>query len=82
MDVFVDPRCWMEKILGLNWKTTVGGVAAAAGTGCQMIPSPKVQAAGMILSSVGLVLLGVSARDKNVSTVQMEDAKQVEDAKK
>lgn len=50
-----------------NWKTTVGGIVAAAGAAMQASEDGTVKLIGAILAAVGLVLLGATAKDKNVT---------------
>ena len=46
-----------------NWKTTVGGILAAAGQYLATDENVWVKLAGQIISGVGLILLGVAAQD-------------------
>lgn len=66
----------MDKLLGLNWRTTMGGTLAAAG-GVLVASAPtgsKWQVAGQIMAAVGAAWLGFAARDRGVSSAQMQDA--------
>lgn len=49
-----------------NWKTTVGGLLLAAGTGLQAMDEPY-KTIGVIMVAVGGALLGFSAKDYNVT---------------
>lgn len=55
-----------------SWKTTIGGVLSAAGVAMQASDNGTVKLIGAILGAVGLILLGGSAKDNNVTggTVQ------------
>lgn len=57
----------MKKILGPNWKTSVGGVVAAGGYALTQAPSPTLHVIGIALCTIGLVVFGVSAKDFNVT---------------
>ena len=50
-----------------NWKTTVSGVVVAAGTGMVQASDPTVQMIGQIVSVIGAILLGIFAKDSNVT---------------
>jgi hypothetical protein len=46
-----------------NWKTTIGGLLAAAGTFLVNSQTGLLNLAGQILQAVGLFFLGFSAQD-------------------
>lgn len=50
-----------------NWKTTLGGILAAAGTAMQSSDDSTVKIIGQIAGVIGLILLGSSAKDHNVT---------------
>jgi phage antirepressor YoqD-like protein len=50
-----------------NWKTTIGGVLAALGQAGIAVQDPKVQAVAHVLVIAGTVLLGLAAKDYDVS---------------
>jgi len=50
-----------------NWKTTVSGVVVAAGAGMVQASDPTVQMIGQIISVIGAILLGLFAKDSNVT---------------
>ena len=50
-----------------NWKTTLFGGMTAAGLGLTQSSEPILQTIGQILSVVGPVLLGMFAKDSNVT---------------
>lgn len=53
--------------MGKNWKTTLGGILAAAGTAMQASSNGTVKLMGIIAGAVGVGLLGLTAKDKNVT---------------
>lgn len=55
-----------------NWKTTLFGGITAAGLGLSQSAEPILQTIGQILSVIGPILLGIFAKDGNVTggTVQ------------
>lgn len=55
-----------------NWKTTTFGALTAAGLGLSQMDDPVMKAAGQVMAILGPVLLGVFAKDSNVTggTVQ------------
>jgi len=68
-----------------SWKTTVGGMCAAVGTAlfgiALTLPEGDdkkfwLSVIGTVLSAAGQALLGLSARDNNVSSEQVAAAKQ------
>jgi uncharacterized protein YceK len=65
---------FLARLLGQNWRTTLGGTLSAAGGVLATQTTGKWQIAGGIMLAVGLQWLGVSARDKGVSTAQMDAA--------
>ena len=65
---------FLARLLGQNWKTTIGGTLAAAGGVLATQTTGKWQIAGGIMLAVGLQWMGVMARDKGVSTAQMDAA--------
>ena len=50
-----------------SWKTTIGGILAAAGTAMQASDNATVKLIGQIAGVIGLVLLGGAAKDSNVT---------------
>ena len=50
-----------------NYKTTIGGFLAAIGTALQASSNVTVKTIGIICGSIGLVLLGSTAKDSNVT---------------
>ena len=53
----------------VNWKTTLGGILAAVGAFLVTVDDPSwLKFAGTVLSSLGALLMGTQARDKNVSS--------------
>ena len=50
-----------------NWKTTLFGLITALGVGCIQSTDPTVQVIGKILAVVGPILLGLFAKDSNVT---------------
>jgi phage antirepressor YoqD-like protein len=50
-----------------NWKTTIGGLLAALGQAGLAVPDPKVQGVSQVLAIAGTVLLGLAAKDYDVS---------------
>ena len=66
----------MERLLGLNWRTTIGGaMAAAGGVMAASCPPGKWQVAGQVIGAVGVAWLGLASRDRVVSTAQMDATK-------
>ena len=67
----------IERLLGLNWRTTIGGaMAAAGGVMAASCPPGKWQVAGQGVGAVGVAWLGLASRDRVVSAAQMEAKKQ------
>ena len=67
----------MERLLGLNWRTTAGGaMAAAGGVMAASCPAGRWQVAGQVISAVGVAWLGLASRDRVVSGAQMDAAKE------
>ena len=50
-----------------NWKTTLFGGITAAGLGLAQSTEPILQTIGQILSVLGPILLGIFAKDGNVT---------------
>lgn len=50
-----------------SWKTTVGGIFAAIGTGLALATSPVLKIVGTILGGLGTVIVGAAAKDSNVT---------------
>jgi hypothetical protein len=50
-----------------SWKTTIGGLLGALGTTLSGYSDPTVHLVGTVLTAIGLFLLGVSAKDNNVT---------------
>lgn len=66
----------MDKLLGLNWRTTIGGaMAAAGGVLAASAPAGRWQVAGQVIGAVGVAWLGLASRDRVVSGDQMQQAK-------
>ena len=66
----------IEKFLGLNWRTTIGGaMAAAGGVMAASCPPGKWQVAGQVIGAVGVAWLGLASRDRGVTSSQMEASK-------
>jgi hypothetical protein len=55
---------------GKNWLTTAAGVLAACGSATPFLPAPYSAYAGAA-GAVGVALLGLSARQANVSSAEM-----------
>lgn len=53
-----------------SWKTTFGGILAAAGQFITPMLPPALSWVGPALSGLGVLILGASARDNKVSTEQ------------
>lgn len=51
-----------------SWKTTLGGICLAVGSPLAAAGADWVQTLGIVLSSIGAVLLGGSARDATKSS--------------
>lgn len=54
-----------------SWKTTVGGILMGIGTPLAAMGEGVYATIGVAMTTLGAILLGVSARDSNVSS---EDA--------
>jgi len=50
-----------------NWKTTLFGFVTAAGAGMIASDDPTIQLVGKILVIIGPILLGLFAKDSNVT---------------
>lgn len=50
-----------------SWKTTVGGLMTAAGLSMQASPDKTVQVIGWVVAAIGSAVVGVSAKDSNVT---------------
>ena len=50
-----------------NWKTTVSGILASGGLLLAQSTNHTVQLVGQILSALGVLLLGASGKDNNVT---------------
>ncbi len=50
-----------------NWKTSLGGTLASIGLLAQSVPNHTVQLIGGVAAAVGALLLGLSAKDHNVT---------------
>ena len=69
----------MERIFGLNWRTSAGQTLAAAGGVLATQTTGNWRIAGGVMLAVGLAWAGVNTRDANVTSAQMKgaaDAKQ------
>lgn len=47
-----------------DWKTTVGGIVAAAGIAFTQSDNPTLKTAGAIMTALGTVFFGYHASDK------------------
>ena len=50
-----------------SWKTTVAGIITAIGVGFTQSDDPTLQMIGKILVVVGPIILGIVAKDSNVT---------------
>lgn len=50
-----------------NWKTTLFGILAACSSGAAMYPDPIVQKIAGVLTAIFTGLLGLSAKDHDVT---------------
>lgn len=50
-----------------NWKTTLGGILAAAGVSMQASNDSTIKIIGGVVAALGLLFMGGSAKDKNVT---------------
>ena len=64
----------LAKFFGQSWRTTIGGAMVLAGGVLAASTTGKWQLAGQIMAAVGGGWIGLSARDKGVSTAQMDAA--------
>lgn len=55
-----------------NWKTTVFGGLTAAGLGLAQSDDPILKTIGQVLMVIGPVLLGIFAKDSNVTGGQVQ----------
>lgn len=51
----------------INWKTLVSGIVASIGGALQASDNPTAKLIGTVLLSLGSLLLGAAAKDKNVT---------------
>ena len=51
-----------------SWKTTVGGLLGALGIALKHAPYPQVAAWSDFAAAMGMVILGMAARDNGVSS--------------
>jgi sulfite exporter TauE/SafE len=51
-----------------SWKTTLGGILSALGLAISQMEDPIYKAVGAIISGIGMLLLGIAARDNKVSS--------------
>jgi hypothetical protein len=51
-----------------SWKTTLGGIVSALGLALSQLEDPIYKSIGVILNGIGLLLLGIAARDNKVSS--------------
>ena len=51
-----------------SWKTSLGGILAAIGIALR--DNPKTAAYASLVEAIGIVLIGMSARDNQVSSEQ------------
>ena len=54
-----------------NWKTTVGGILLGIGTPLAAAGEGLYKTVGTIMATIGGILVGLSARDANVSSKSM-----------
>lgn len=54
-----------------NWKTTVGGILLGIGTPLAAAGEGIYKTIGTILATIGGILVGLSARDANVTSRDM-----------
>ena len=70
----------MERLLGLNWRTTLGAAFTAGGLAlAASVQSGKWHTIGLVAAAIGGAWTGINARDKAVTGAQMQamaDAKQ------
>lgn len=64
----------LARLLGQNWRTTLGGTLSAAGGVLATQTTGKWQIAGGIMLAIGLQWMGATARDKVVTSAQMDAA--------
>lgn len=50
-----------------NWKTTLGGILAAAGASMQASEDHNIKLVGAIVGAIGLAFMGFNGKDHNVS---------------
>lgn len=55
-----------------NWKTTLFGAITAAGIGLTQTDDPILKTIGQIIAILGPVLLGLFAKDSNVTGGQVQ----------
>ena len=67
----------MDRLIGVNWRTTLGGVLMAAGSPLAVGTTGRWQMAGTIMLSVGGFLCGAMARDRAVSAEDMRARREV-----
>lgn len=58
-----------------SWKTTVAGAVAALGAYFSSMPDTWAHVAGQIMTAAGTFLIGLFARDNNVTSEQAGAAK-------
>ena len=69
-------RSMLERLLGLNWRTTAGGaMAAAGGVLAASAPPGKWQVGGQIIAAIGVAWLGLASRDRVVTGDQMQQVR-------
>lgn len=51
-----------------NWKTTLGGILAAAGSYLSNSQTGALQVVGQVLQAIGLFLLGAVAQDASTNS--------------
>ncbi len=52
--------------MGANWKTTVSGIVTALGVALTQMSDPTLHAIGVILTGIGSLLIGLTAKDHDV----------------
>ena len=71
----------MEKLLGKNWITTLGGLLLGIGLALEGTFPPEYAWIAKSLAAIGGVVLGVAAKAVNVHSTQQEVKKStIEDA--
>ena len=61
-------------VVKTSWKTTFAGIAGSLGTAMTALENPTLVLVGKILMAISVYFLGLSARDRDVSS-EAEGAK-------